>query len=76
MDFAGPRWTIEDAFETAETELGLAHNETRTWRGWHRYVSLVMRAFAMMAVVRHRANKTPLTAACAAQRITVAMPTR
>ena len=52
----GHRWAIEDAFETAKTELGLTHNETRSWHGWHRHVSLVMLAFAMMAVVRERAN--------------------
>jgi len=52
----GRRWAIEDAFETAKTELGLAHNETRSWHGWHRHVSLVMLAFAMMAAVRRRAN--------------------
>ena len=52
----GRRWAIEDAFETAKTELGLAHNETRSWHGWHRHMSLVMLAFAMMAAVRHRAN--------------------
>src|ERR671916_2095488 len=52
----GQRWTIEDAFETAKTELGLTHNETRSWHGWHRHISLVMLAFAMMAVVRQRAN--------------------
>jgi SRSO17 transposase len=52
----GQRWAIEDAFETAKTELGLTHNETRSWHGWHRHVSLVMLAFAMMAVVRQRAN--------------------
>ncbi len=53
----GRRWAIEDAFETAKTELGLDHNETRSWHGWHRHVSLVMLAFAMMAAVRHRANQ-------------------
>ncbi|SCY98759.1 IS701 family transposase [Microvirga guangxiensis] len=52
----GQRWAIEDAFETAKTELGLTHNETRSCHGWHRHVSLVMLAFAMMAVVRQRAN--------------------
>jgi SRSO17 transposase len=52
----GQRWAIEDAFETAKTELGLTHNETRSWHGWHRHVSLVMLAFAMLAVVRERAN--------------------
>jgi SRSO17 transposase len=55
----GRRWAIEDAFETAKIELGLAHNETRSWHGWHRQVSLVMLALAMMAAVRHRANDLP-----------------
>jgi SRSO17 transposase len=45
----GHRWAIEDSFETAKNELGLDHNETRSWHGWHRHVSLVMLAFAMMA---------------------------
>jgi SRSO17 transposase len=53
----GHRWAIEDAFETAKTELGLTHNETRSWHGWHRHGSLVMLAFAMMAVVRQHANR-------------------
>jgi SRSO17 transposase len=51
----GCRWAIEDAFETAKSELGLDHNETRSWHGWHRHVSLVMLAFALLAVIRHRA---------------------
>jgi SRSO17 transposase len=53
----GNRWAIEDSFETAKNELGLDHNETRSWHGWHRHVSLVMLAFAMMAAIRCRANK-------------------
>ena len=52
----GHRWAIEDSFETAKNEFGLDHNETRSWHGWHRHVSLVMLAFAMMAVIRYRAN--------------------
>jgi len=52
----GHRWAIEDSFETTKNELGLDHNETRSWHGWHRHVSLVMLAFAMMAVIRYRAN--------------------
>lgn len=54
----GHRWAIEDSFETAKNELGLDHNETRSWHGWHRHVSLVMLAFAMMAVIRQHANIT------------------
>jgi SRSO17 transposase len=55
----GQRWAIEDAFETAKNELGLDHNETRSWHGWHRHVSLVMLAFAMLATIRHKANQQP-----------------
>jgi SRSO17 transposase len=56
----GQRWAIEDSFETAKNELGLDHNESRSWHGWHRHVSLVMLAFAMMTAIRHQANAVPL----------------
>ncbi len=55
----GHRWAIEDSFETAKNELGLDHNETRSWHGWHRHVSFVMLAFAMMAAIRNCANVAP-----------------
>ncbi|MGH7189014.1 MAG: IS701 family transposase [Acetobacteraceae bacterium] len=57
VNVEGHRWAIEDSFETAKNEFGLDHNETRSWHGWHRHVSLVMPAFAMMAAIRHQANK-------------------
>jgi SRSO17 transposase len=64
----GHRWAIEDSFETAKNELGLTHNETRSWHGWHRHVSLVMLAFAMMAVIRHHVNQpTPQKTSTARQ---------
>jgi SRSO17 transposase len=53
----GHRWAIEDGFETTKNELRLDHNETRSWHGWHRHVSLVMPAFAMLAAIRHQANR-------------------
>ena len=56
----GRRGAIEDSFETAKNDLGLDHNETRSCHGRHRNVSLVILAFAMMAVIRHQANGTPL----------------
>jgi transposase len=31
----GHRWAIEDSFETAKNELGLDHNESRSWHGWY-----------------------------------------
>src|SRR4051812_40581249 len=56
VSVAGQRWAIEDGFETAKNELGLDHNEPRSWHGWHRHVSLVMLAFTMLAAIRLRAN--------------------
>ena len=53
----GQRWTIEGSFETAKNAFGLDHNESRSWHGWHRQVSLVMLAFAAMATIRHHANR-------------------
>ena len=50
------RWRAIVLVNDAQNELGLDHNETRSWHGWHRHVSLVMFAFAMMAVIRYRAN--------------------
>jgi SRSO17 transposase len=80
----GRRWSIEDAFETAKNELGLDHNETRSWHGWHRHVSLVMLAFALLAVVRHKADalaappktmrKEPLSWSAGRSRRSVALP--
>jgi SRSO17 transposase len=58
VNVEGHRWSIEDSFETAKNEFGLDHNETRSWHGWHRHVSLVMLAFAMMAAIRHQANQS------------------
>jgi SRSO17 transposase len=80
----GRRWSIEDAFETAKNELGLDHNETRSWHGWHRHVSLVMLAFALLAGVRHKAEalaappkttgKVPLRWSAGRCRRSVALP--
>ncbi|GAN64028.1 hypothetical protein AIN02nite_29710 [Acetobacter indonesiensis] len=50
------RWRIEDCFETAKNEFGLDHNATLSWHGWHRHVSLIMLAYAVMASVRYQEN--------------------
>lgn len=52
----GTRWRVEEGFEITKNELGLAHDESRSWHGWHRHVSLVMLVYAVMAAVRRQAN--------------------
>ena len=44
------------SLRTTKNELGLDDNETRSWHGRHRHVSLIIPAFAMMASMRHSAN--------------------
>jgi SRSO17 transposase len=49
---AGSRWTIESGFEAAKGEVGLDHYEVRSWTGWYRHITLVMWAYALLAVLR------------------------
>ena len=46
---AGLRWTVEECFERAKSDLGLDHCEARSWHGWHRHMSLCMAAQAFLA---------------------------
>jgi SRSO17 transposase len=49
---AGRRWTIESGFEAAKGEVGLDHDEVRSWTGWHRPITLVRWADALLTVLR------------------------
>lgn len=47
---AGTRWAIEELFKLAKGQVGLDHYEARSWRGWHRHVTLALLALAALAV--------------------------
>jgi SRSO17 transposase len=49
---AGRRWAIEECFEVAKQEVGLADYEIRSWHGWYRHVTLAMLALAFLAAMR------------------------
>jgi SRSO17 transposase len=49
---AGRRWAIEECFEVAKQEVGLADYEIRSRHGWDRHVTLAMLALAFLAVMR------------------------
>jgi SRSO17 transposase len=53
---AGRRWLVEECFEAAKQEVGLADYEVRSWRGWHRHVTLAMLALALLAGLRAGLN--------------------
>jgi SRSO17 transposase len=47
---AGTRWSIEEGFQAAKSQVGLDHYQVRGWTGWHRYITLAMLALAFLAV--------------------------
>jgi SRSO17 transposase len=49
---AGRRWAIEECFEVAKQEVGLADYEIRSRHGWYRHVTLAMLALAFLAAMR------------------------
>jgi SRSO17 transposase len=53
---AGRRWLVEECFEAAKQEVGLADYEVRSWHGWHRHVTLAMLALAFLAGLRAGLN--------------------
>ncbi len=52
VHIAGVRWTVEESFEGAKGEVGLAHYEVRSWQGWHRHITLALWAHAFLTVQR------------------------
>ncbi|MFG2052379.1 IS701 family transposase [Micromonospora sp. NPDC048935] len=54
---AGTRWTIEECFQTAKTEVGLDHYQVRRYDAWYRHITLVLCAHAYLAVTATHAKK-------------------
>lgn len=57
---AGARWNIERCFQESKSHLGLDQYEVRTWAGWHRHITLVMAAYALLVTLRRRQLKKSL----------------
>ncbi len=48
------RHRVEEVFQQAEGEVGLAHYEVRSWVGWHRHVTLAPLALWFLVPERRR----------------------
>ena len=53
VQVAGARWKVEECFELAKQEVGLADYEVRHYTAWYRHITLSMLALAFLSVVRH-----------------------
>jgi SRSO17 transposase len=54
------RWPVEQGYQQMKEELGLAHFEGRSWRGFHHHVCLVMMAYGFLALEQLRAKRDPV----------------
>lgn len=59
---SGMRWPIETCFEEAKGSLGMAEYQTRSWRGWHHHMTLVILAhhFVVRLRLRHKKGRRRL----------------
>jgi SRSO17 transposase len=53
----GVRWRVEEFFEDAKGQLGMAQYEARSWTSWHHHMSLV--ALAHLFVTQTRRDLKP-----------------
>jgi len=58
---SGLRWPIETCFQQAKGELGMDQYQTRSWRGWHHHMTLVILAhhFLVRLTLRHKKGHRP-----------------
>ncbi|MFD0973768.1 IS701 family transposase [Plantactinospora endophytica] len=47
---AGIRWTVEEAFQAAKSQVGLDQHQVRRWDSWHRFTTLALAALAVLAI--------------------------
>jgi SRSO17 transposase len=57
---SGIRWAIEQCFEETKTELGMAHYEVRTYRGWqHHMLTTILAHFFLWHLKIRLGKKSP-----------------
>ena len=52
MRISDMRWPIETIFEAAKGEVGMDHDEMRSWIGWHHHMLLVYLAHHFLVRLR------------------------
>ncbi|WP_374558811.1 transposase [Micromonospora sp. RHAY321] len=47
---AGIRWTVEESFQAAKSQVGLDQHQVHRWDSWHRFTTLALAALAVLAI--------------------------
>lgn len=56
---AGIRWSVEELFQAAKSQVGLDQHQVRHWDSWHRFTTLALAALAVLAISTADAADTP-----------------
>ncbi|MGW0886132.1 IS701 family transposase, partial [Streptomyces sp. NPDC002671] len=56
---AGARWSVEECFQAAKSQVGLDHYQVRNWTSWHRHITLAMLALAFLTALAADATPEP-----------------
>ncbi|MFE0938462.1 IS701 family transposase [Streptomyces mutabilis] len=56
---AGARWSVEECFQAAKSQVGLDHYQVRHWTSWHRHITLAMLALAFLTALAADAAPEP-----------------
>lgn len=56
---AGIRWSVEECFQAAKSQVGLDHYQVRHWTSWHRHITLAMLALAFLTAIAASAAPNP-----------------
>jgi SRSO17 transposase len=59
VHIAGMRWSVEEQFQAAKSQVGLDHYQVRTWTAWHRHITLAMLALAFLMACAAAAAPPP-----------------
>ncbi|SCF29083.1 SRSO17 transposase [Micromonospora viridifaciens] len=59
---AGIRWTVEESFQAAKSQVGLDQHQVRRWDSWHRFTTLALAALAVLAICAADAAHDPADA--------------
>jgi len=72
----GVRWRVEEFFEDAKGQLGMAQYEARSWTSWHHHMSLVALAHLFVTQTRRdlKGKDSELTLDMAMQLLRAALP--
>ncbi len=65
---AGGRWRIEECFQAAKNQAGLASYQVRDYTAWYRHITLAMLAHAYLSATRATAEKMTCGGTPSAQR--------